>query len=82
MRAPGRTVAHDRNLGLFTMEKVASGIPSRATQPKSISGWPPVEGSQLAAIVNGSPGLGAASRWADLPGCRGCHVGKQKYAID
>ena len=59
-------LAHGCNLGLYTMEKIASGIPYR--QLKRVGDWRLVEENQraaLASIVHGISRLDAASRWGD-----------------
>ena len=59
-------LAHGCNLGLYTMEKIASGIPYR--QLKRVSDWRLVEENQraaLASIVHGISRLDATSRWGD-----------------
>ena len=59
-------LAHGCNLGLYTMEKIAPGIPYRRL--KHVSDWRLVEENQraaLAGIVHGISGLDATSRWGD-----------------
>ena len=59
-------LAHGCNLGLYTMEKLAPGIPYRKL--RHVSDWRLVEENQraaLAGIVHGISRLGAAARWGD-----------------
>ena len=59
-------LAHGCNLGLYTMEKLAPGIPYRKL--RHVSDWRLVEENQraaLASIVHGISRLDAAARWGD-----------------
>ena len=59
-------LAHGCNLGLYTMEKLAPGIPYRKL--RHISDWRLVEENQraaLASIVHGISRLDATARWGD-----------------
>ena len=59
-------LAHGCNLGLYTMEKLAPGIPYRKL--RHVSDWRLVEENQraaLASIVHGISRLDATARWGD-----------------
>ena len=59
-------LAHGCNLGLFTMEKIAPGIPYESL--KHVSDWRLLEENQraaLASIVHGISRLDAATHWGD-----------------